>query len=251
MDKIHLKTKEEVKLVIEGGKRLSEVKKGLEENVKIGVSAWEIEELALKLIKKSGGKPSFTRVPKYHWATCININEGVVHGIPRKDLIFQKGDVVSVDVGLFYKGFNTDTSFSKGLEVGSDIEKFLNIGKQALDNAIDKAVSGRRIYDISESIELTLKKGGYNPVRALVGHGVGRELHEDPQIPQFVYEDREKTPEISSGAVFAIEVIYTLGSGEIRHANDGWTIVTSDDKISALYEDTVVVTENGNLAVTR
>lgn len=251
MEKIEVKNKEEIKLIVDGGKRLSEIKHSLEERVQIGVTTWEIEELAINLIKKSGGAPSFTRVPKYHWATCININEGVVHGIPRKDLIFKKGDVVSVDVGLFFKGFNTDTSFSKGLEIDADVEKFLNIGKQALDNAIVKAVPGGRIYDISESIETTLKKDGYNPVRALVGHGVGRILHEDPQIPQFVYTKRENTLEIPAGAVLAIEVIYTQGCGEIKHEKDGWTIVTSDDKISALYEDTVVVTNMGSIAVTR
>ena len=251
MEKILIKTKEEIKAITEGGKRLSEIKRKLEENVKIGVSAWEIEELAMRLIKKSGGDPSFTRVPKYHWATCININEGVVHGIPRKDIVFQKGDVVSVDVGLFFSGLHTDTSFSKGLDVNSFTEKFLNVGKQALDNAIAKAIPGGRIYDISETIETTLKKGGCNPVKALVGHGVGRELHEDPQIPQFVYWKRESTLEIPVGAVLAIEVIYTQGCGEISHEKDGWTIVTSDDKISALYEDTVVVTNTGFLAVTR
>ncbi len=251
MEKIQLKTKEEVKLIIDGGKRLSEVKKRLEEKVEVGVSAWEIEELALDLIKKSGGEPAFARVPKYHWATCINTNDGVVHGIPKKESIFQKGDVVSVDVGLFYKGFNTDTSFSKGLEVDGDIENFLDVGKRALKNAVLKAVPGGRIFDISEAIETTLKRGNYNPVRALVGHGVGRNLHEDPQIPQFVYEERNRTLEIAVGAVLAIEVIYTTGSGGIRNAEDGWTILTSDGKISALYEDTVVVTENGNLVVTR
>lgn len=250
MDKIIVKTKDEVGFIVDGGKRLSEIKNTLEERVRVGVSAWEIEELAIKLIKKSGGTPSFSRVPKYHWATCINVNEGVVHGIPRKDMIFKKGDVVSCDVGLYYKGFNTDTSFSKGLDIDHETETFLSYGKQALKRAISKAVSGNRIYDISEAIENTLKKGGLNPVRSLVGHGVGRKLHEDPQIPQFVYEDRSKTPLIPVGAVLAIEVIYTKGSGEIKYAKDGWTIITSDDKISALYEDTVVVTENGNLVIT-
>ncbi len=251
MEKIRLKTKEELELIVEGGKCLSEVKHKLEEKVNIGVSAWEVEELAIELIKKTGGEPGFSRVPKYHWATCINVNEGIVHGIPTKDLVFKKGDIVSVDVGLFYKGFNTDTSFSKGLGVTPEIQKFLNVGKSTLEKAVSEVVAGNRIYDISEAIEEGLKRGGCNPVRALVGHGVGRELHEDPQIPQFVYENRERTPEIGVGAALAVEVIYTTGSGGIKYAKDGWTIVTSDGKISALYEDTVVVTEKGSLVVTR
>lgn len=250
MYKIIPKTKEEIAIIIDGGKRLAEVKNKLFEKVDAGVSAWEIEELAMKLIKKNGAEASFARVPKYHWATCINVNAGVVHGIPKKEIVFQSGDVVSVDVGLIYKGFNTDTSFSKGLEVDAKTQDFLNCGKKALKNAIAKAVPGNRIFDISEAIETTLNKSGYNPVRSLVGHGVGRELHEEPQIPQFTYQNREKTPEIPVGAVLAIEVIYTVGNGEIAYENDGWTIVTSDDKISALYEDTVIVTESVPLVVT-
>jgi methionyl aminopeptidase len=167
MNKIKIKTNKEIESIIEGGRRLSEIKKVLEDSVKIGVSAWEIEELAVKLIKKSDTEPSFMRVPGYHWATCINVNEGVVHGIPNKDLIFKRGDVVSVDVGLFFAGFNTDTSFSKGLEVDRDIQNFLDIGKSALENAIAKVTPGGRIFDISKAIEDTLGGGGLNPVRVL------------------------------------------------------------------------------------
>jgi len=251
MDKIILKNKEEQKIVIEGGKRLSEIKHGLLEKVKVGVSAWEIEELAVELTKRSGGEVSFAKVPGYRWATCINVNEGIVHGIPKKEVVFQKGDIVSVDVGLFYEGFNTDTSFSVGLDVDSETQKFLNVGKDTLDKAIAKVVKGNHIYDISEVIERNLRDNNYNPVRALVGHGVGRQLHEGPQIPQFIVDKRVQTPEIVVGSVLAVEIIYSTGSGEIKHASDGWTIVTKDGKISALYEDTICVTENGSLNVTR
>ena len=251
MEKIPVKNKEEIKVIIEGGKRLSEVKKRLEENVKVGVNAWEIEALANALIKKSGSEPSFTRVSGYHWATCINVNEGIVHGIPQKDIIFRRGDVVSVDVGLYHKGFNTDTSFSKGLGVDADTQTFLDVGKLALDNAIAKASPGGRIYDISKAIEDTLKNSKLNPVRVLVGHGVGRDLHEYPEIPQFVVAEREKTPEIPVNSVLAIEVIYTKGSGAIKYGKDGWTIITSDGKISALYEDTIIITVGGHLIATR
>lgn len=251
MQKIPVKTKEEIKKIIEGGKRLSEIKHFLEESVKIGVSSWEIEELAMRLIKKTGGEAAFARVPKYHWATCINVNEGVVHGIPKKDLIFKKGDVVSVDLGLYFAGFNTDTSFSKGLDVDGQTNSFLNAGRNTLKKAISCAVVGARIYDISQIIEESLAGSGFNPVKTLVGHGVGRDLHEDPQIPQFIYQDRLKTPEIPDGAVLAIEIIYSMGDGNIKHEKDGWTIVTSDGKISALYEDTVIVAKSGPLVVTR
>ena len=133
----------------EGGKRLSEVKQALKKKVRIGNSAWDVEEAAVKLIKKSGGTASFKMVPNYSWATCVNVNEGVVHGIPKKETVFNKGDVVSVDVGLYYKGYHTDTSFTIGLQVNKKVNKFLKTGEKALDAAIKKAVVGNRIFDIS------------------------------------------------------------------------------------------------------
>jgi len=251
MGSIKLKSGSDIKSIIEGGKHLSEIKGKLYEKVKVGVSSWEIEELAVKLIKKSGGEAAFKRVPKYSWATCVNINEGIVHGIPEKGMVFQEKDIVSVDVGLYFRGFNTDTSFSKGLGVSAEHKLFLDTGSKALENAIAKTVTGNYIYDISESIETILKKEGYNPVKSLVGHGVGKDLHEEPQIPQFVFRKRTETPMIVPGMVLAIEIIYTTGSGEMSYANDGWTIVASDGKISALYEDTVAVTENSSLRITK
>jgi methionyl aminopeptidase len=248
--KIIIKTPEEIKIMIEAGKRMAHVKKSLYEKVLEGVSAYEVEELAVKLIKKSGGEASFKRVAGYKWATCINVNEGIVHGIPKKDVIFEKGDIVSVDCGVYYNGFHSDTSFSKGIEVDKEGQRFLDTGEKALKNAIKEARIGNRIYDISEKIESIIRSGGYTPVRGLVGHGVGRELHEPPEIPCLVMDDRKNTPEIVEGMVIAIEVMYAQGEANLVIENDGWTISTSDDKISGLFEDTVAVTKNGPLILT-
>jgi len=247
---IPIKSKREIEIMQEGGKRLSEVKHILASRVREGVSAWEIEEEAEKQILKRGGTPSFKTVPGYSWATCINVNEGIVHGIPKKDVIFKKNDLVSVDLGLIYKGFHTDTSFS--LVIGKEPlkEKFLEAGRKALSLAIDNARAGRRIFDISKAIEETLNKAGYRPVRSLFGHGVGRELHEEPQIPGFVYARREDTPEIKVGMVLAIEVIYVMGREQLVLEKDGWTISTADGKISALFEESVAVTPQGPLVIT-
>src|SRR3989337_3037270 len=136
---IIIKTREEIKLRKEGGEKLAKIKARLKKEIGIGVGADRIERLAQELIKEEGGKASFKMVPGYRWATCVNVNEGVVHGIPSKNVIFKKGDVVSVDVGMFYKNFHTDTSFTIGVEVSSEIKTFLQTGTLALENAISKA----------------------------------------------------------------------------------------------------------------
>ena len=248
---INLKTPAEIQIMLEGGKKLARVKKTLGKAVKAGVRASEIEELAMKLIKAEGAEPSFNKVPGYSWATCISVNEGLVHGIPTKELVFKDGDLVSVDVGLYFKGFHTDTSISVGIALSPANKKFLNIGLNALEKAISKAQVGNYIYDISEAIESTVEAAGYTVVKALVGHGVGRELHEDPQIPCFVPGRISDSPKIVPGMVLAIEVMYAVGSDKVRVLEDGWTIAMRDGKMSGLFEDSVAVTTKGPIVLTR
>lgn len=248
---IKIKTPEEIKIMAEGGKKLARVKNALSEATKAGVSSMDIENLAQKLIKEEGAQGSFDKVPGYSWMTCISINEGLVHGIPKKDVIFKNGDLVSIDVGLIYKGFNLDTSISVGINLSLDNQRFFNIGKSALDNAISKARPGNYIYDISEAIESTVEGAGYTTVKALVGHGVGRALHEDPQIPCFVPGRITDSPKIVPGMVLAIEVMYAMGSDKVEILEDGWTIAMRDGKMSGLFEDSVAVTEKGPVVLTR
>lgn len=249
-NKIITKSKKELKVMEEGGKLLSEIKEKLINSVKEGVNAKEMDSLADTLIEKTGGRPSFKMVENYSWAICVNVNEGVVHGIPKKDTVFEKGDVVSVDVGLFYKGFHTDTSFTVAIDPDQETANFLKLGQKALKKGISKAVVGNRVYDISQAIEDTLKKGKATPIRALVGHGIGKSLHEDPQIPCFTSGKRQDTPEIPEGSTLAIEVMYTMGGSELGLAEDGWTISTQNGKIASLFEETVAVIGNGPLVLT-
>jgi len=252
--KITIKTPQEIKIMAEGGEKLARVKNALKEAVKPGVKASEIEELAVKLIREEGAEASFKKVPGYSWATCISVNEGLVHGIPVPSIVFKKGDIVSVDVGIYYKGFHTDTSISVGIEESPENRKFLNVGQETLNKAIKAAVPGNHIYDISKVIEDSVKSAGYTPIKALVGHGVGHELHEDPQIPCFVPLDYARgkpgSPEIVPGMVLAIEVMYAKGADKVEIAEDGWTIRMADGKISGLFEDTVAVTEKGPVVLT-
>ena len=250
-DKINIKTAKDIKKMHEGGKKLAEIKRKLSETVKLGVSAIDVENLANKLIKKSGGEASFKMVPGYSWATCVNLNEGIVHGIPKKEIVFKKGDVISVDIGLFFKGFHTDTSFTLALEPSDEIIKFLEIGKLTLEKAIKKAKIGNKIYDISLEIEKFLESSKYVPIKALVGHGIGRDLHEAPQIPCFTSGSREESLDIGKGTVLAIEVMYTTGKPDISVAEDGWTISTRNGRISGLFEETVAVINDGPLVLTR
>lgn len=250
MSKIKIKKPHEVAIMAEGGKKLAQVKARLKEKIKVGANAQQIDDLAEKLILESGGKPSFKMVPKYYWTTCVNVNEGIVHGIPKKQIVFKKGDVVSVDLGVFYKGFHTDTSFTVGLQVDRKTAKFLETGKQALKEAIGETEVGNRVYDISKAIEQRIKKGGYSPVRALVGHGVGRQLHEEPQVPCFTYGKSSESPKLEEGMVIAIEVMYAKGGGDVSLEDDGWTISASDGTITALFEETIAVTKSGPKVLT-
>lgn len=242
---ITIKTDEEIKIMAEGGAKLGRVKNALKAAVSAGVTAEDIEKLAQELIKKEGAEPSFDKVPGYRWATCINVNEGLVHGIPSRGLVFKDHDVVSIDVGIYYKGFHTDTSVTVAINPTDEIKKFLSVGRSALEKAISKVREGNFIFNISEAIEKTIEEGGYTTIKALVGHGVGRELHEDPQIPCFVPGKIDESPKIKKGMVLAVEVMYAQGSDKVAIAEDGWTIVMRDGKISALFEETVAVTQKG------
>lgn len=245
-----IKTPKEVAIMAEGGKKLGRIKEALRKAIAPGVNAGEIEALAEELIILEGAKSSFKMVPGYRWNTCVNVNDGIVHGIPHKHIVFKKGDLVSVDVGVFFEGFHTDTSFSVGLSLSPQNQKFLDIGKVAFDKAVGKVVPGGYVYDVSKAIEETIVGAGYTPVKALIGHGVGRNLHEEPQVPCIASGRRENTAMLTPGLVIAIEVMYMMGKPDLVLENDGWTIATADGKISALLEDTVAVTENGHQILT-
>lgn len=245
MTKISIKTPHDIAVMAEGGKKLSQIKLQLIQAVKPGVTTLELDYLAKDLIKQAGGKPSFAMVPGYKWATCININDVVVHGVPN-DTKIRKGDKVGIDVGIYYLGFHTDTSITIG-----GPQKFLEVGRSALKKAIEQARPGKRIADISEAMQETVEKGGCSVVRALTGHGVGRQLHEEPAIPCFMVGDPNRSTKMVSGMVLAIEVMYNQGTSEVVYKNDdGWTIATADGKISGLFEETVAVTQTGPIVLT-
>ena len=251
--KVSVKTSDAIEKMREGGAKLGEIMRKLESAIKPGVASSEIDELASELITKAGCKSSFKMVPNYYWATCVNVNAGVVHGIPKKETIFRDGDLVSVDVGVYFKGYHTDTSTSvvAGKTSQSSLTAFLDTGKRALKKGISVAEVGNTIGDISAKIESTLNKAKLNPIRALVGHGIGRQLHEAPYIPCFVSGSLDEKLEIQEGWTLAIEVMYTQGKSDLILEEDNWTIRTKDGKISGLFEETVAVTQNGPIILTK
>lgn len=251
MKKISIKTEEEMKIMAEGGAKLGRVKNELAKAVKPGANAMDIEELARKLIKKEGAEGSFDKVPNYKWMTCINVNDGVVHGIPKKTTVFKKGDIVSVDVGVFYKGFHTDTALTVYLGEDQEIKDFVSAGRKAMLEGIAQVKKGKTIGDISKAIEKRLIASNLRPVWALTGHGVGRDLHEEPNIACYVSEDPTGELVIEEGFVLAVEVMFTQGNGEIKQDSDGWTLRTKDGKIAGLWEETVAVTNHGPVVLTK
>jgi methionyl aminopeptidase len=245
MGNIKVKTPKEIAIMREGGHKLAIIRDRLASEVKPGVSAWDIDQLAEELILQAGAKPSFQMVPGYSWSTCINVNDGVVHGIPYKDVVFAQNDIVSVDVGVYFEGFHTDTATTVYLGKNSDVRSFWNTGKQALLDGIAQVQEGNTIGDISLAIQTALKRGKTSAIRDLTGHGVGRQLHEAPSIPCFVTHTPSDAIRIEPGFVLAVEVMYTLGTSDIVIGDDGWTIRTKDGTIAALFEETVAVTSDG------
>lgn len=248
MNKPTIKTQEEINIMAEGGKILGKIRETVARQIKAGMTTEEVDALADKMINDSGGKASFKMVPGYKHATCINLNDVVVHGIPGKQKI-NSGDKVGIDLGLFYKGWHTDTATS--VVVGRSTNGFLDVGRAGLKKAIEQAKPGKRIMDISKAMQETVEKAGYSAVTALTGHGIGRELHEQPPIPCFVLGEYKHSMVLVPGMVIAIEIMYNEGTSEVVYKNDdGWTIVTADGKISGLFEHTVAVTASGPVILT-
>ncbi len=249
---IHYKTPEEIETMTEGGKRLHAVVGELIPWIKIGMSTLEIDRKATSLIKKNGGEISFNKVKGYDWATCLTINEQVVHTPPSKRIIKDQ-DVLTIDIGLYYEGYHTDyaDTIVCGNPKNNEVVHFLNVGKRALYKAIDQAKKGNRLGDISRAIENEIYGNGYKIVKQLTGHGIGTELHEDPNVFGFLDRPIQKTLTIKSGLVIAIEVIYSESSEEFAYEDEtGWSLITKDRSLSACFEHTVAITDTETRVLT-
>ena len=249
---ITYKTDAEIETMRVGGEKLKRVMEQLVPQIRAGLTTNDINTLAEKYIKEQGADISFNKVKGYKWAVCVPINEQVVHTPPTKRIL-KNGDVLTVDIGAYYRGFHTDHAIT--LVVGGkstpEIDVFLQVGKEALQLAIEQAQVGKRIGHISQAIEKKVVGAGYTIMKQLTGHGVGKELHEDPFIPGFASKPIEKTMKLRPGMVLALEVIYSMGSADIAYEEDQeWSIITADKSMSACFEHTVAITDKNTLVLT-
>jgi len=255
---INIKTEEEIEIMRIGGQILAEVLREVLKDAKPGVSEVELDRLAKELIREKGAESSFKKVKGYKHAICVSTNDVVVHGVPTGYKL-KEGDIIGIDCGVYYRGFNTDVAHtvrvqSSKFKVKSsdEVDRFLETGKRALEEAIKVARTGNRVGHISKKIQDIVEGAGYSVVRSLVGHGVGRSLHEDPEVPCYLNEKIEKTPLLVEGLAIAVEVIYNMGKADVIYSNDdGWTIKTKDGSLAGLFERTVAITKEGPLILTK
>lgn len=238
-----------LKLMTEGGARLARVRQELVGALAVGATGLQIDTLADQLIAKYGDYPSFKTVRGYHHATCININAAVVHGIPNA-IPMKPGDLVTIDVGLVHKGWHLDTSVTVQIPPSTwEVTKFLEAGRVADQKALALALPGNSVYQISQAMQQTIEAAGYHVIRDLTGHGIGKHLHEDPHIPCYA-DPAYKNTFLKPGQAYAIEIMYSLGDYHLKLGADGWTLSTADGSLSAMFEETVFVTENGQAILT-
>ncbi|OGK62207.1 type I methionyl aminopeptidase [Candidatus Roizmanbacteria bacterium RIFOXYB2_FULL_38_10] len=249
---INYKTSKEIGAMKECGLKLRKSVELLLPLVKPGMTTELIDKTAEKIIVSQGAETSFNKVKGYFWTTCVPINEQVVHTPPGKRVI-KNGDVLTIDIGAYFGGFHTDyaTTFIVGKQEDSKVSHFLDIGKETLTNAIKQAKVGNHLGHISHAIEEGICKNGYFVMRQLTGHGVGKELHEEPFVPGLLDKPIEKTLKIKPGLVLAIEVIYSMGTEEIAYEKGvDWSIITADKSLSACFEHTVAITDKNTFILT-
>jgi len=251
---ITIKSGRELWLMIQAGQIVAKAKASVAEAVQPGSETRELDAVAEREIRQLGGIPSFkgyqasATVP-FPASICASINDEIVHGIPGKRKL-RDGDIVSIDVGAIYEGFHGDSAFTIGVgDIDQEAEALIAVTRESLDLAIAKVRVGAHIGDISAAVQTHAEGHGYQVVRQYVGHGIGRAMHEEPQIPN--YGAAGRGPLIRQGMALAIEPMLNIGGWETRQLSDGWTVVTADGSLSAHFEDTVAITEDGPQVTTR
>jgi methionyl aminopeptidase len=243
MGEIKIKTEEEIGIMAESGRILAGIMQELEKRVEPGISTRELDRVAETLILKSGGRPSFKGYQDFPSTLCVSINEEIVHGLPSKRQL-QEGDIVSLDLGIKYKGFHADMAVTLPVGIISpEAKRLIWVTKKALKRGIKKVRPGNTFGDIGNTIQRYVESQGLNIVRDLCGHGIGKEIHEEPQI--FNYGKRRTGEEIKEGMVFCLEPMVTAGSWKVKLADDGFSFKTTDDSLSAHFEHTIAVTKDG------
>jgi methionyl aminopeptidase len=245
---ITIKSPRELELMRLAGEVVAEAKAVVIGAIKPGVTSLEMDDLAEEVIRKRGAIPSFKGYQPgsgkpFPATICFSFNEEIVHGIPG-DRKIKEGDIVSVDFGAIVDGYHGDSAFTVGVgQISEEAEKLINVTRNSLSKGIEQAVVGARLTNISHAIQEYAENEGYSVVREYVGHGIGRDLHEEPQVPN--YGDPGRGPKLRSGMTIAIEPMLNIGTWRTKQLDDGWTVVTEDGNLSAHFEHTVAITDQG------
>jgi len=251
---IHLKNKEEIKKMRSAAQIVVEALHTLRDMVEPGVSTWELDLKAEEIAIKRGAKPAFKGYSDYPGSVCFAINSEVVHGIPSKKNILKEGDIVGIDFGVILDGFYGDSAITVPVgDISPMAHKLLKVTEESLLKGIQEAAPDNGLFEVSRAIQSHVEEMGFSIVRSFVGHGIGKNLHEDPQVPNFVPNNgnRSSGVKLKPGMVIAIEPMVNVGKPDIKILNDGWTAVTVDGTLSAHFEHTVAVTDNGPVILTQ
>ncbi|HML95799.1 MAG TPA: type I methionyl aminopeptidase [Thermodesulfobacteriota bacterium] len=251
---IYLKNKEEIQKMRSAAQVVVEALGKMRENVVPGVTTWDLDRMAEDLAVSKGAKPAFKGYSSYPASVCFAVNSEVVHGIPSKKNVLKEGDIVGLDFGVVLDGFYGDSAITVPVgNISPEAEKLLKVTEESLMRGIKEARPGNRLYDISAAIQEYVEGEGFSIVRSFVGHGIGKKLHEDPQVPNFVPENGNngRGMKLKPGMVMAIEPMVNVGRPDVKILKDGWTAVTVDGTLSAHFEHTVAVTEDGPLVLTQ
>ena len=246
---IQIKNSVQIAAMRDAGRITGEALLAVRERIRPGVSTLELDTVLRSYIEKQGAKPSFLGLYGFPGSACISINDEVIHGIPSRDRILQEGDIVKIDVGAHYKGYHGDSArtFPVG-QVSDEALRLIAATKQSFYEALDVLRVGNRIGDIGAAVDSYVRSCGFSVVRRYVGHGVGRDVHEEPDVPN--YGTKGRGPRLCAGMVIAIEPMVNVGTHEVRVLPDGWTVKTADGSLSAHYENTVALTADGIINLT-
>ena len=246
---IQLKNPQQIKEMMEAGRITGEALLVARENIREGISTYELDKIIRNHIEKSGAKPSFLGYHGFPGSACISINDEVIHGIPSKKRILQEGDVVKIDVGAFYKGYHGDAARTIPVgKVSEEAEKLIRVTRESFFKGIEKLQVGNRLGDVGHAIDAHVVANGFSTVKRYIGHGIGHDLHESPDVPNYGTEGRGTR--LCQGLTLAIEPMVNIGGEGVKEMSDGWTVKTADGTLSAHYENTVALTSEGVLVLT-
>ena len=246
---IQLKNPQQIKEMREAGRITGEALLVARENIREGISTYELDSIIRNYIEKCGAKPSFLGYHGFPGSACISINDEVIHGIPSKKRFLREGDIVKIDVGAFYKGYHGDAARTIPVgNVSEEAQKLIRVTRESFFAGIEKLQVGNRLGDVGHAIDAHVTKNGFSTVKRYIGHGIGHDLHESPDVPNYGTEGRGTR--LCAGMTLAIEPMVNIGGENVKEMGDGWTVKTADATLSAHYENTVALTSEGVLILT-